>query len=222
MPLPDQTTAPGAVQRERDAWVQAIHRLCSDWKRKSMSEHTFMETMGLRHLSITEEDTDTDLESSGAGNMSSIHPPADYENADPSSNGDDHLSAGDTSQSYPSADITKPVPKPRGSRKTTGQVVRPAILPPVTSPTSPGVVALSSPTSPQPSPVRTSPSPSSTVPESLDHESGSSVVKGPSPPRVPAPPPLPFRMVTNSKKPTTKAFHWDVLGSDKVTLSIVS
>lgn len=223
MPVPDQTTAPGGVQRERDAWVQAIHKLCSEWKRKSMGEHTFVETKALRNVSIAEdaEDTDTDLESSGGfggGNTSFSYPPADYEDADLASGGGDHISAGDTSQSYPSADDTKPVSKPHSNEKTAVQVIGPDILPPAPSPTSPSLVTSSSPTSPQPSPSNTALTSSSTVPKSLDHESGSSVVKGPSPPSIPAPPPLPFRIRTNSRKPRTKAFHWDLVGPEKVKL----
>ncbi len=221
MPVPDQTTSPGAVQRERDAWVQAIHKLCSDWKRKSMGEHTFVETKVLRNISIAEdaEDTDTDLESSGGfggGNTSSNYPPVDYENADSTSSGGDHLSAADKSQSYPSADYAKPVPKLRSNGKTAVQVIGLDIFPPVPSPASPSVGVVSSPTSPQPSPSHNALTSSSTVPESL------SVVKVPSPPSIPAPPPLPFKIGTISRKPQTKTFHWDLVGPEKVKLSLVS
>lgn len=223
MPAPNQTTAPGAVQSERDAWVHAIDKLCSDWKRKSRGEHTFVETQALRNISIAEdaESADTDLESNGGfggGNTSHVCPPVDNESADPTSGGGDRLSAGDTGQSYPSAD--KPVAKPRSSMKIAVQVIGPDVSPPVPSPTSPGVVAPSSPTSPQPSPAHTASTSSKSVPESLPHESGLSVVKVPSPPRIPAPPPLPFKLKTNSRKPSTKAFHWDVVGPEKVTLSL--
>ncbi|XP_070766720.1 uncharacterized protein [Enoplosus armatus] len=189
VPVPDQTSAPGAVQRERDAWVQAIDKLCSDWKRKSMGEHMFVQTKGLRNLSISEDTEDTDLESSGG---IIIYPPADY---------------------------TKPVPKPRSSKTTSAEVIGPDILPPVPSPTSPTVAALSSPTSPQPSPSYTALTPSTKVPESLTHESASSVVKGPSPPWIPAPPPLPIQLKMNIKKRRTKAFHWDLVGSEKIAKS---
>lgn len=224
MPVSDQTAAPGSVQQDRDAWVQAIDKLCSDWKRKSRGEHAFVETQSLRKLRIAEdtEDADADLESSsefGGGNVSLIYPPVDYE--DPTSGGGDHLSAGDTGQSCPSADQRKPTPKPRSTRKAAVQVMGPDILPPVPSPTSPGVEALNSPASPQPSPTLTALTSSSTVPESLPQESGSSDVKEPSPPSIPAPPPLLFNL-RNLRKPCTKAFHWDVVGSEKVTLPFVS
>lgn len=217
VPVPDQTSAPGEVQRERDAWVKAIHKLCSDWKRKSMAENMFVQTKGLQNISI-EDAEDRDTESSGeigGGNMTHHHyPPADYKNAVPSSRGGDNLSAGDPTQSYPSADYTKPVPKPRSTKKTAVQVTGPDILPPVSSPTSP-TVALSLPTSPQPNPSHTA----LTVPEPPTDESALSVVKVPSPPSIPAPPPMPFKLNMNSKKPRTKAFHWDLVGSEKIAKS---
>lgn len=216
MPAPDETTDPGAVQRERDAWVQAIDRLCSDWKRKSKGEHAFAETVTLRHDSVAEdaESTDPDLESNG-GFVSHIYPPVDYESADPADGGGDRSSAGDGGQSRPSAD--KPVPKPRSAKTTADKVTGPDVLPAAPSPNSAGVDPVS-PTSPQPSPIRTAFTSSTSVPESLTHESCLPVVKGPS--HVPAPPPLPFKLKTNSRKPRTKAFHWDVVGSDKVTPSL--
>lgn len=177
-----------------------------------MGEHMFVETTALRHLSVVEdaEDSDTDLESSGgfsSGNMTNNFPPIDYPNSDPTSGGGDHLSAGDMSQSYPSADYKKPVPKPRSPGKT----------PPVPSPPPP-VVPLTSPTSPTPSPCHMALTPPPAVPESLPHEPGSPVVKVPAPPYIPAPPPLPFKLMTDSRKSRTKAFHWDLVGSEKVTV----
>ncbi|KAM9351041.1 uncharacterized protein ABDE67_008339 [Symphorus nematophorus] len=228
VPMPDQTTDPGAVKTERDAWVQAIDRLCRDWKRKSMGEHMFVETMGVQHISITEEaeDTDTDPELSG-GDTNLIYPPVDYENTDPASGAGDHPSAEDTGPGSPSADNTKPVPKPRPG-KTAAQAIGPDISSPVPSPSSPGVVVFPSPTSPPPSPARTAFTPSPTVPQSPAHKLA---VKVPSPPRIPAPPnipappdipappPLPFNLGTNSRKPRTKAFHWDSVSSDKIAKS---
>lgn len=213
VPAPDQTTALGAVQSERDAWVHAIHRLCSDWKRKSRGENMFVETKTLRNISIAEEteDADTDLESSGefgGGNTSHIYPPVDYKNAETSSGGGDHPSAGDTSEKCPLSDDTEPVPKPCSPSKAAVQDIGPDLLPPVPSPTSP-----------QPSPTQTALTSSSTVPESLNHESSSSVQKVPSPPTIPVPPPLPFKAKTKSRKPCTKAFHWDLVSSEKIAKS---
>lgn len=215
MPVTEETSAPGAIQSERDAWVQAIDKLCSGWKKKYKDEHVFKKTKIQRNLSIAEEteNNDTFLESNGGfsgGNMTVIYPPAHYANTDPTSGGEDRLSAGDTSRSHPSADYTKPVPKPRKSAGATG----PDVLPPIPPPASPGVVASSSSTNPPPSPNRTAP----TVPEPVSNESGSSAVTGPSPPSAPPPPPLLFKPRTNSSKPCTKAFHWDVVSSEKVTL----
>lgn len=214
MSAPDKATDPGAVQRERDAWVQAIDKLCSDWKRKSKGEHMVAETMTLQNDSRAE---DTDLESNGGfvgGSTSHVYPPADYESADPADGGGDRSSAGDRGQSCPSAD--KPVPKPRSSAKTAVKVTEPNNLPAVPSPNSAGFDSCP-PTSPQPSPVQTAFTSSNLVPESLTHESCLSVVKGPS--LIPAPPPLPVEAKTNARKPRTKAFHWDVVGKEKVILS---
>lgn len=218
VPAPDQTAAPGAVEKERDAWVKAIHKLCSDWKRKSRSDHMYMEIETFRHLSIPEhaEDSDTDLESSGG----SIYPPAEYENADTTSSGGDPSSASDLSQTCPSANYIKPIPKPRQARKTSDQGTGPDVLPPITSPTSPHAPVQASPTSPPPSTCYAGLIPSPTVPESLTHESGSLVVKGPSLPSIPPPPPLPpLRLKTKSRKSLTKAFHWDLVGTEKIAKS---
>ncbi|XP_040914790.1 formin-like protein 13 [Toxotes jaculatrix] len=214
VPVSDQSSAQEAVQSERDAWVQAIDQLCSEWKRKSNGKHTFVETKSQQNLRTDEdtEDTNTDLESSGefnGGNVTVTCPPVEHGNADPTSSNGDHLSAG----------YTKPLPKPRQPRKDAAEVIGPDILPPVPSPTSPGVVPLSSPTSPSPSPPHTPLTSSSTVPESLKNDLVSSVVKKPSPPSIPAPPPLPIKVRTMSRKTRTKAFHWDLVSSEKIAKS---
>ncbi|KAM7411270.1 hypothetical protein PAMA_021318 [Pampus argenteus] len=201
-----EAAASGAVLRERGDWVHAINKLCSDWKRRSMGDHAFVETMALQHFSIATdaEDTDTDLESSGecsGGNMTNNYPPLDYPNTDLTFGGKDHLKAGDTSQSYPSADYTKPLPKPRSPVKTAVHATLPL------------------PVSPPPSPSHMALTPLPTVPESPSHESGSPVVKIPSPPSIPAPPPLPITLKTSSKKSRTKAFHWDLVSSEKIAKS---
>ncbi|XP_072222932.1 uncharacterized protein [Leuresthes tenuis] len=217
VPMPDETAAPGAMQRERDAWVQAIDKLCSDWKRKSRSEHIFVETKTLRHLSIAEypEDRDSDLESSiEFSGGSTIYPPADYKNSDPTSSGRECLSSGDTSQ--PSADSTKPIPEPR-SAKTPIQVIGTDILNPVPTPTSPCATVPIEPSSPPPSPCHAGLTSSSTSLES--QESCSTVMKRPPPLSIPPPPPLPFRLKTGLKKPLTKAFHWELVGSGKIAKS---
>ncbi|XP_047428453.1 formin-like protein 13 [Mugil cephalus] len=208
VPSADETTAPGATQKERDSWVKAIDKLCSDWKRKSKSRFSFSEAKTLQQLSIHEdaEDNNTSLQSGGGFDDGSII----------ASSGGDRLSGGETSQTPMS---TVPVPKPRRGNKAAAQVTGPDPLPPVPSPTSPRATVLTSPTSPPPSPCRSQPATSSIVPETLTHEPGSAVVKVPSPPSVPAPPPLPIGLKSSSRKPLTKAFHWDPVGSDKMAKS---
>ncbi|KAM6982012.1 uncharacterized protein LKV04_012709 [Tautogolabrus adspersus] len=198
VPAPDQPSAHGAVQRSRDAWVQAIDKLCKDWKRKSMGEHMFVEKQIIRNISIAEDVEDTETEPSGGSAW-------------------DLLSVGDHSQILPSADYTKPVPIPRSPKKTPAQVIEPGNSPPVPSPTSPGVIALSSPTSPQPLPIQTAPTPSSTLPESPERIT--QVVEPPPAPFIPIPPPMPFKFKIGLRKPQTKAFHWDLVGSEKIAKS---
>ncbi|XP_061758661.1 uncharacterized protein LOC133554208 isoform X2 [Nerophis ophidion] len=60
---------PGGVQSERDAWVKAIDRLCSDWKRRSM----FGGGESLRHLSIAE---DAEEDEDGSDVEEDLNPPA--------------------------------------------------------------------------------------------------------------------------------------------------
>lgn len=168
-----------------------------------MGEHVFMETMGLRNISIAEESEDSDTDPEPRGGDTS--PPVDNENADSASSGGDQLQAGDAGQTDPS----KPVPKPRSPRKTSD------ILPSVLSLPSP------SPASPRPSPAHAALTPSPTVPEA-QYQSPSSMRAPPPPPIVPPPPapPLPFRMKSPFKKARTKAFHWDVVAGEKVKLLI--
>ncbi|MEQ2284502.1 hypothetical protein AMECASPLE_022251 [Ameca splendens] len=110
VPAPEEAVSPGAVQKERDAWVKAIDKLCSHWKRKSRSEHMFAESKSLQQISIPEDVND-------------------------------------------SSDSQKPV---------------------------------------------------------------SPVVKESPPLVIPAPPPLPVKLISTFKKSRTKAFHWDLIGSEKI------
>ncbi|KAK5864054.1 hypothetical protein PBY51_001029 [Eleginops maclovinus] len=206
VPVLEHTSVPGGVQGERDAWVHAIDKLCSEWKRKSMGENMFVGKPALRHVSIAEEPEDADVEL----NVTTC-PPVDCKNANPG--GEDQSSAEDMSQTDPTADVTKPVPKAHISKAP--DVIGPDILPTVSSPTYPGGFALSSPTSTDPSPFPSALTSSSTVPESPNPEP---VVKRPPLPSIPPPPPLPFQFMT-FKKPRTKAFHWDVVGTDKIAKS---
>ncbi|XP_019960825.2 uncharacterized protein [Paralichthys olivaceus] len=196
VPVSDHTGARGAVQSERDAWVSAIDKLCADWKRKSKGEHMFVETSILRNISIAEdtedtEDTYTDVEPV-------IYPPVEYSKDPTSISGDQ------------SAGPSKANPESCVTGKAAAPVVGPDPLPQVPSLTSP----LRSPASPQPTHSPLTPSPTGS--ESPKKESGSTDEKGPSPPSIPAPPPLPFLTKIFSRKPLTKAFHWDLVGPDKV------
>ncbi|XP_030589439.1 formin-like protein 13 [Archocentrus centrarchus] len=207
--VPDETDHPETVQKERDAWVNAIEKLCSEWKRKSKSyQKSFL------HMSIPEdtEDNDTDLESSGEFGAGSItYPPADNKNVDPAPTGGNHLSG---QQTHPPADPTKPTPKPR--RRNSPEIFK-SQLP---STPSPSCVAPSSPTSTPTLPCHAVLTPPFTIPASPTHVSDSLVVTDSSPTRsIPPPPPLPFKLETNSIKASTKAFHWDLIGSDKIAKS---
>ncbi|KAM8863777.1 uncharacterized protein AB9W97_018430 isoform 2-T2 [Spinachia spinachia] len=204
VPLPDKTAAPGSVQRERDAWVQAVDELCSGWKRKSIGGSSCMKPTSLEHLSIAEDVEDADSESSGELDDRNTTQPA-VENAAPLSGGADQLSP-------PPEGGAKPSAKARSARKV--DVTRPDASPPVRLPTAPDVPALSEPPFPQPL------TPSSP----LVHDSGASVVKGPSWQSTPPPPPLPqlfpFKFGKKPRTPRTKAFHWDVVGKEKIAKSL--
>ncbi|XP_061591180.1 uncharacterized protein LOC133456670 [Cololabis saira] len=208
VPVQDQTAAHGSVQKERDAWVQAINKLCSHWKRRSQSELMFVETKAFPPPSIAEEDNDTNLESSwGFVGGSFFYPPPDYVNEDPTSSGEDHTSQGDPSPTYPSVEPAKPVPKPRRGVAAV-PVTGPDILNPIPSPSSPSSPSSSNVGFPGSSPDRESHEPSSTV-----------VKVPPPPPPAPAPPPLPFNQRTDVGKPRTKAFHWDLISPEKIAKS---
>lgn len=162
-----------------------------------MGEQAFVEAKGLIDIRIDEdeEDANTDLEPSG-------------ECEDPTS------VSGDRDEGQNSAENLKPVPKPRHNLADAVNIPEPEALPPVASPTVP------SPPSPHPSPTHAAPTPS--VPEDPACESGSSAVEEPPPPFIPPPPPLPFPLKLFARKPRTKAFHWEEVNPEKVTLSLVT
>ncbi|XP_068191975.1 uncharacterized protein [Antennarius striatus] len=225
MMVPAPASPSTALQNERDAWVEAIHKLCLEWKRKSTTEDAkdaeddFPEMTSLRNISITEEreNTISDLESSGSySNRDTIpvfpavdnkiaeptiiienpNPPSIIENPNPPTGEGGLLTAIDTSQ-------TLPVAKSRTKR--------PLPLAP-SSPVHP---------SPPPTPVRVPP----TVPEPVT-DSGSVEVSPPLPPSIPAPPlpppvppPLPIKK-RYSGKTRTKVFHWDVVGLGQIEKSL--
>lgn len=154
--------------------------------------------MELRHNSIAEDTEDADLESS----RGILYPPADSGDADPAVSG---------GQIQPLAGDTRPVPKPR--RKASARTSRPeSPLPSSPCPVIPASPA--SPSLPSPCPATPTPSPRYAQPP----ESGATVVRGPlPPPPAPPPPPLAISPVKNSKKTRTKAFHWDLVGPEKVS-----
>lgn len=213
--VPLSNEGPGIAQKERDAWVQAIHKLCSEWKRKSRCQVSYDENMSSQPVSIPEEpdDNNMDLESNcELGAESVIQPPADFKKANHTFNGEMSSSAGDTSQTDPMVK-TKPVPKPR-SFKIAVQDVGADDLKSIQSPTSPHVKNPLSPSSLPPSPSQAGLAGSPLRQGS--QESESLVVKGPPSLNIPAPPPLPFKDTSLKGKSCTKAFHWDLIGYEKV------
>lgn len=209
MPAPPGS---GSVERERDAWVQAIDKLCSEWRRRSMGEQAFVGPQTLRTISIEEEEEEAEEpESTGwqsnGGLGGDVYPPVNREAAD------DQISA----EAGSDASGGKPVSKAR--RKLSAPDVRPddslTVSTPV-PPTSPQPPATTPPPpsiSPPPSPAHAASTSSTTVQRSLSQDSGPAAVKVPLPP---APPPLPLKWNSSSKKKHTRPFHWDVVTPDKV------
>ncbi|XP_019721880.1 formin-like protein 13 [Hippocampus comes] len=165
---PSSQPLPGAVQTERDAWVHAISKLCSDWKRKSKSERMFMGGESLRHLSIAEDvgedNNDSDLESAGEDL---------YE--------DPNL-AGEMNQS-----------------------------------SSPEIPDVPKQAAPDPTLSHPGPPPSSMDPK--NNQTGSQEDTVSSTKTIPPPPPLPLRFNLSPRNIHTKAFHWDLIGPDKIAKS---
>ncbi|KAM4610175.1 uncharacterized protein ACJ7VT_013485 isoform 2-T2 [Polymixia lowei] len=262
VPITDQTRSSEAIQKERDTWVQAIDKLCLEWKRKSEHildvelEHIYAVPKSLLgdHLVKETEDTqesgrqvDADPRSDGGCSLpgediNPNYPPVDYADVDPISVGGDHLSAGDASQSYPSGNYAKPVARPRSVQKATVHLPGPDATPefPAPLPTLPGLASssptspvpsppstalspphpVSSPASPIPSPLLAVPSPSPAVPPSPVLDSVNSAQVRPTPCRIPpAPPPPLLKFKVKPPAAQTKAFHWDLVGSDKIEKS---
>ncbi|KAM4736743.1 uncharacterized protein FYW61_004408 [Anableps anableps] len=213
VPAPEEAASPGTVQKERDAWVKAIHKLCSHWKRRSRSEQMFAESKSLQKITISEDvdDNDTDLESSG-GFGAGDFVPADNENSDSTSRGTEWSLAGKESHSSPSTD-TKPVPKPRVAKTAVQVTAGSDNLSPIPSPTSLYASISKLPSSPPHSPCHAGLTSFSSGPET--EKTASPVLKEPPPVVIPAPPPLPVERNT-LKKSRTKAFHWDLVGSEKI------
>ncbi|MED6239606.1 hypothetical protein ATANTOWER_008553 [Ataeniobius toweri] len=210
VPAPEEAVSSGAVQKERDAWVKAIDKLCSHWKRKSRSEHMFAESKSLQQISIPEDvnDSNTDLES-----RSEFAAENDNKNSDSTFRDRDYSYAGETGHSFPSADI-EPVPRPRISKTAVHVMAGSDHLSPISSPTSPFASVPKVPFSPPPSPCHAGLTSFSSGSDS--QKPVSPVVKESPPLVIPAPPPLPVKLISTFKKSHTKAFHWDLIGSEKI------
>ncbi|XP_076023244.1 uncharacterized protein LOC143013485 [Genypterus blacodes] len=223
VPVTEQSSGPKGIQEDRDAWVHAIHKLCSDWKRRSRAEHMFTEPMAFQRYSIDEETEDA-LQEEGAedsdllfngGNRNSTSPPSDCANADPTCGG------GGDGRADPSAHRATPLAKPRSfiGPDLPAPLSPSPLLSPVQSPTSPATAEASPALPAHPPSSHNDPTSVSTVSESLIHNSGSSVEKRPKVPMIP-PPPLPPPLPSSRKlKPRikyTKVFHWDPVSRDKI------
>lgn len=162
-------------------------------------------------ISIDEEKSDADLQSNGG--FSDVQPPAASQAADPPAETGTGTSV--TEEDPESPATTQPVPKPRISKNIAVQDPVPEVPPPVQQLTPPT-------TAPSPPPAFTPPAAvglSNSASESLGHESHTAVAKGPLP-NIPPPPPLPIKLSCAVGKARTKAFHWDLVGSDKVAPSL--
>ncbi|XP_056130766.1 formin-H [Lampris incognitus] len=216
IPVTDQGKELEAIQKERDAWVQAIDKLCSDWKRKSLLEHIYENPNALHdsaedteNIVLIQRQVDTSVKASDGcslpgGDVNQNNPPAADATAPVWSIVGDHLKH-DMNQSYPAADYAKPVAKQRNFTKS----------PSTTTP----VLAFSTPTSPAPSPCHSALPPSCPIPSSTFPHVPSPVQVGPPPPKAPPPPPLPFKNKLKPEMARTKAFHWDLVASDKIQKS---
>ncbi|XP_023196660.1 formin-like protein 13 [Xiphophorus maculatus] len=214
IPAQEEAVSPGAVQKERDAWVKAIHKLCSHWKRKSRSEQMFAESKSLQHISIPEDfdDNDTDLEC-GGGFAAEDLVPEDDKNSDSTSGDRECTLPEEEGPSSPSAD-TKPVPRPRIGKAAIQVTAGSDNLSPLSSPTSLYATVSKLPLSPPHSPCHAGLMSFPSGPES--QKPASPDVKQPPTPFIPPPPPLPVKQST-LKKSRTKAFHWDLVGHEKIT-----
>ncbi|PWA31832.1 hypothetical protein CCH79_00006398, partial [Gambusia affinis] len=209
VPAQEEAVSPGAVQKECDAWVKAIHKLCSHWKKKSRSEQMFEESKSLQHISIPEDvdDNDTDLEHSGEDFV-----PEDDKNSDSTPGDRECTLPEEEGPSSPSAD-TKPVPRPRIGKTAIQVTAGSDNLSPLPSPTSPCASVSKLPLSPPHSPCHAGLMFFPSGPESQKPKT-SSDVEEPPPQFIPPPPPLPVKQST-LKKSRTKAFHWDLVGHEK-------
>ena len=105
----DHSKSTEAIQRARDAWVQAIDKLCLDWKRKSQSEHIY-EDPRLIDLRIYDNIKYIIEESKSTGREG-------FSVSDPVLGAADQLSGGGKVPRIHTTSPAKPVPKSRSPVK---------------------------------------------------------------------------------------------------------
>lgn len=240
VPPQEGSNLSGSVKSQRDAWVYALDKLCSDWKRKSYRENFGMDKLSIRNNSITEEeegeeDSETEQDpkkipgSKDANNHAKVNSDTTLEEIARPMPKPRVISVKPNSPKKtltPSSIFppSSPEPIPRNAVPTSPTTIRSPLIP--QSPFSPhsNVILLpESPTSVSP-PSRLSILPS--LPGDLHLQPLVPVLPpAPSPPPfvpappVPPPPPLPVKKRTLQRQNLTKAFHWDVIGSEKVSKS---
>lgn len=163
-----------------------------------MGEHAFVGHQTLRNISIEEEaeepeGTASDLEPTG-GSGGDVYPPG---------NRGDQISPDPSAAGAADSDPSNHKPVPRSRRKLSAPDVGPEDSLAAPQP---------SPTSSQASPTHGASTPSTSIHQSLSHESRPAAAQVPLPP---PPPPLPTKW-SISRKRHTKPFHWDVVAPDKV------
>ncbi|XP_019907059.1 formin-E isoform X2 [Esox lucius] len=226
IPVTNNSKSTEAVQKERDAWVQAIDELCLDWKHRSQSEHFYEDPKAITiydHIRyISEENNSTVLRRTDI--VSSA----------------DHLLVGENTENTPTSPALTPCSPVKlqenvpisgptlSSVFSSGFGPGPAMCPgpiPVLTPvpfplkgplpsvpvSSPDSVSTSSPVPLSPLSFPVAATVSVPIPSEI-----------PVPPSIPMAPPLPFKL--SSKCPTmrTKAFHWDEVSRDKIEKSFWS
>lgn len=240
VPPQEGSNISGSVKSQRDAWVHALDKLCSDWKRKSYRENFGMDKLSIRNNSITEEE-EGEEDSETEQDPNKIPGSIDVNN---------HAKV--NSDTTPD-EIARPMPKPRVISIKPNSPKQPqnpsSIFPPSSPepilksavPTSPITIRSplipQSPFSPHSNVILLPESPTSVNPPTrlsiLPSSAGDLhpqplvpvLPPAPSPPPfvpappVPPPPPLPVKKRTLQRQNLTKAFHWDVIGSEKVSKS---
>ncbi|XP_067096585.1 uncharacterized protein [Osmerus mordax] len=239
VPVNERVKSAEAVQTERDEWVLAIDNLCLEWKRKSQSKPMNEDRAAKQ---VYDSSGDTDERSTGSEAASNFSSDGDLsrsgEERDQSRpmalfgrRGSNTLQIPASTSDAPSPSSTNPsyaLPVSSSSPHTpTTPVVTNGLVPtspgPVLVPTSPGPVLIPTPpgpvlipTPPGPVLIPTPPGPVliPTPPVRLLPSR-----EAPPPPNIPLPPPLPSKLVFKPSSERTKAFHWDLVSSDKIEKS---